>query len=179
MDRQKHEARIIDRTRNGYSVGTTLGRPSFEAKNVPVKSRHRYLINSPLRIGGVDMPVTCLSVGNPHAVLIVNDFEFDWQTLGYEIEHHRAFPERTNVEFVKVVSRKRLEVADWERGAGATGSSGTGAAAAVCAAAMLGMVQRRCRVDFGMGSLMIDWRDDDVIELTGPVAFVAQGEFDY
>lgn len=156
----------------------SLGEPDFRSKKVPVKSRHRYHINAPLRIGGVQLPVTCVSVGNPHCVLVVDNFEFDWQALGADIEWSKPFPSGTNVEFVQVVNRKKIRVADWERGAGATGSSGTGAAASVSAMVMMGLVDRSCMVDFETGSLEIQWSEEtNVIEVTGPVQFVGQGTF--
>ena len=179
MDSQVHEAAVISKDASCYRLTTTLGRACFETSRIPVRCRQRYLINSPLKIGGRSFPVTCLSVGNPHTVLIVDDFDFDWQTLGAEIEKHQAFPQRTNVEFVKLISRRRLAVADWERGAGATGSSGTGAAAAVCACVIQGIAERQCRVQFDAGDLEVHWRDDGLIELTGPAAPVACGVFDY
>jgi diaminopimelate epimerase len=165
--------------RRGYMVTAELERPRFETNLVPVKTRRRFMINAPLTIGGVKIPVTCLSVGNPHTVLIVNDFDFDWQVLGEEIEWHRAFPNRTNVEFVKIVSRKKVKVADWERGAGATGSSGTGAAASVCAGVIMGLLERECEVVFDTGSLYVKWPEDlGVIKLGGPVEHVCTGKFE-
>jgi diaminopimelate epimerase len=90
------------------------------------------------------------------------------------------FPNRTNVEFVRVVNRKKIKVADWERGAGATGSSGTGAAAAVCACVMLGLTGRNCEVVFSNGSLFVDYSEDsNIIELTGPVEMVTSGIYDF
>jgi diaminopimelate epimerase len=138
------------------------------------------MINAPLKIGGVNIPVTCLSIGNPHTVLFVDNFNFDWKTLGTEIEKHKAFPNGTNVEFVKILSKNRLRLAEWERGVGATGSSGTGAAAAVTAAVVLGLTNRKCLVEFEAGSLNVNWRErDNVIELTGPVESICQGIFEY
>jgi len=171
---------VTKSVRRGYVVKTDLGKPEFSAKRVPVRTRQRYMINAPLALGGLKFPVTCLAVGNPHAVLFVNDFDFDWIALGADIETHPAFPNRTNVEFVKVVNRKRLKVAEWERGAGATGSSGTGAAAAVCAAVMLGLADRRCEVMYEAGSLQVEWLEDsNTVELTGPVKFVCQGTYEF
>lgn len=165
---------------NRYVVKTELGQPEFRAEKVPVKTKSKYMINVTLALGGLNFPVTCVAVGNPHTVLLVDDFNFDWETLGAEIEIHRAFPNRTNVEFVEVINRKRLRVTDWERGAGATGSSGTGAAAAVCAAVMLGLADRRCEVMFETGSLQVDWRkSDNAIELSGPVEFVCRGMYEF
>jgi len=169
---------VVKKDGAGYQMKCELGRPAFESKYVPVKTRKRFLINSSLKVGGVDFPVTCLSVGNPHTVLIVSDFGFDWQSLGHEIEHHKSFPHRTNVEFVRIVNRRKIQVADWERGAGATGSSGTGAAASVCTTVLMGLTERNCEVVFETGSLFIDWKESSgTIELTGPVVPVCSGSF--
>ena len=165
---------------SSYVVKTELGQPEFRAERVPVKTKFKYMINVPLALGGLKFPITCVAVGNPHTILFVDDFNFDWKALGAEVEAHRVFPNRTNVEFVKVINRKRLRVTEWERGAGATGSSGTGAAAAVCAAVMLGLADRRCEVVFETGSLQVDWREyGNTIELSGPVEFVCRGMYEF
>lgn len=170
---------VIGRLGKAYRIRTELGSPRFETSLVPIKSRLKFMINAPLKIGGHDFPVTCLSVGNPHTVLFVDGFDFEWQQLGEEIECHKAFPNKTNVEFVKVLSRTKLEVADWERGAGATGSSGTGAAAAVCASVIMGFADRLCEVVFPSGSLWVEWVEmNDQIELTGPAEQVARGTYE-
>ena len=174
------QVRIIRRSDGGGIVHTELGEPTFEAKTVPVRSRRKYVINSPIRIGGFSIPMTCLAVGNPHAVVLVDSFDFDWRALGAEIETARVFPRRTNVEFVRRVNRRKLQLCEWERGAGATGSSGTGAAAAVCAMVVLGLAERRCRVEFAAGALDVDWnKDTNLVELTGPAQFITHGEFEY
>jgi len=162
----------------GYVATAQLGKPDFLTARVPVRTRRKYLINSPLKVGPLSLPVTCLSVGNPHTVLLVDNLDFDWKQLGGDIENAPPFPEGTNVEFVKVLSRRRLRVGEWERGAGATCSSGTGAAAAACAMVRLGLVDRRCRVEFEAGVLAVDWSaDTNIIELTGPARFVMEGSF--
>jgi len=174
------KVKVLKFTQQGYVVESNLGEPEFRAELIPVTTEQRYMINAPLAVGGVKFPVTCVAVGNPHAVLFVDDFEFDWKALGAEIEVHRAFPNRTNVEFAKVISRKKIKVAGWERGAGSTGSSGTGAAAAVCAAIMLGLVDRSCEVVFETGSLLVRWLEaNNSIELIGPVKFIATGTFEF
>ncbi|KAA3635643.1 MAG: diaminopimelate epimerase [Calditrichaeota bacterium] len=172
-------AQLIKYHKKESLIKVSIGRPEFESKKVPVKSKLKFMINSKLTVNKTQFPVTCLSVGNPHTVLFVDNFNFDWQQLGSEIEIHKAFPERTNVEFVKVINRKKIKVADWERGAGATGSSGTGASAAVAASVMMGITERDCEVQFENGSLFISWNaDTDIIELTGPVEFIASGEYE-
>ena len=156
-----------------------LGEPEFLTDRIPVTYSSRYIINRPLDFGHGKLPVTCLSVGNPHAVILVDNFDFDWKTIGNDIEHARYFPNGTNVEFVRLVTRSRIQVAEWERGAGATGSSGTGAAAAVVTMVTLGLVDRKCEVVFVPGSLHVHWRAaDNCVELTGPVTFVGKGTFD-
>ena len=167
---------LIKKTASGYLMKAELGRPTFEAASVPVKTRQKYVINSPMKIGREKLPMTCLAVGNPHTIILVGDFDFDWQALGADLETASLFPNGTNVEFVKVINRKKFRVAEWERGAGATGSSGTGAGAVVAAMVTLGLAERTCEVEFDMGSLTVHWRaDDDILELTGPVAKVMQG----
>ncbi len=169
---------MVKRTRDGYYMKAQLGCPTFETRQIPVKTRQKFMIQAPLKVAGVAFPVTCLSVGNPHTVLIVSDFDFDWKTLGREIETHKVFPHRTNVEFVRVVNRRKIEVADWERGAGATGSSGTGAAASVCTTVLMGLTERKCEVVFATGSLHVHWNESTgIIELTGPVVPVSSGSF--
>lgn len=171
----------INRCHNSTAVITAeIGNPEFGSKKVPVKSKSKYMIYQPLKVGRIRIPVTCLSMGNPHTVLFVNDFDFDWKQIGSEIENHPLFPNGTNVEFAKIISRKKLHLAEWERGVGATGSSGTGAAAAVAAAVVLGAVERKCLVEFESGRLSVNWRKgDNMIELTGPVELVGEGTFEY
>jgi diaminopimelate epimerase len=170
--------RIIKSYKTEMLLTTELGVPRFETTEVPVKSKLKFMINSPLKVGGLEFPVTCLSIGNPHTILFVDNFDFDWKSLGKGIEFHKLFPNRTNVEFVKPLNRKRIKVCDWERGAGATGSSGTGAAAAVCAGVMMGILDRKCKVQFEKGILEINWKsDNNIVELTGPTVRVSSGEY--
>ncbi len=169
---------IIRAGKIDFSIKVSLGRPKFEAAIVPIKSKFKYHINRPAKICGKSLDITALSVGNPHAVLFVDNFEFDWKRQGREIETAPIFPNRTNVEYVKIVNRTKLILNDWERGAGATGSSGTGAAAAVAAGAINGLIERRAEVKFPTGSLLINWTvEDDQIYLTGPVRFICRGVF--
>ncbi|MEW5922594.1 MAG: diaminopimelate epimerase [Candidatus Zixiibacteriota bacterium] len=172
------EADIIRSSAVDFSIRVCLGKPDFNTRHIPMKSRLKYHINAPIEIEKAKFPVTALSVGNPHTVIFVDRFDFDWRELGAIIENSKYFPHRTNVEFVKIVSRSRVILSDWERGAGATGSSGTGAAASVVAGVINGYLNRKADVVFPAGSLFIDWSDkDDKIYLTGPVAFTCRGEY--
>ncbi len=174
------EAKIIKAARSSYSIKVSLGKPVFDTKLIPMKSKTNFHIDTPIKIEGKSFPVTSLSVGNPHTVLFVDSFDFDWQELGYIIENCSYYPNRTNVEFGKIVSRSKVILNDWERGAGATGSSGTGAAATVVSGVVNSLLKRKAEVVFPSGSLFIDWSEsDDIIYLTGPVEFVCRGEYDY
>ncbi len=180
MGGEVSEVRIGRERGDAYLIATDLGTPVFETDRVPVKSDLKFMIQAPLKLGRTNLPVTCLSVGNPHTVLFMDNFDFDWEILGEDIENHKAFPERTNVEFVRIVNRKKIEVAEWERGAGATGSSGTGAAAAVAAGVMSGVLDRECEVVFEPGSVFVNWHDDTgLIEISGPVTYICQGSLEF
>ncbi|MFZ1683943.1 MAG: diaminopimelate epimerase [Candidatus Zixiibacteriota bacterium] len=172
------EVTILKRTKTGATVRANLGSPDFRASSVPIKSKSPYVINLPVKIGKTPVRLTALAVGNPHAVVVVDNFDFDWQSLGCAIETAPVFPNHTNVEFTRVINRRKIQVAEWERGVGPTGSSGTGAAASVAACVTLGLVERKCEVKFEPGSLHIEWdtRTGSML-LTGPVELVMSGEF--
>jgi len=171
--------RIDSRKHDSYEVTTELGFPNFDPASLPMKSKKKIMLNSPIKLGSVNIPVTCLSVGNPHTVMVVDSFDFDWQQLGADLEQSSYFPRGTNVEFVIVRNRRNLLVAEWERGAGATGSSGTGAAAACCAMVMLGLAERECKVHFDAGTLAVHWgAEDNIVSISGPVQKVSEGIFE-
>jgi diaminopimelate epimerase len=177
MNKVASVVEILSGKEHEFDVRASLGQPTFVAADVPVTTDLFYWINEPLAIGGVELPITCLAVGNPHVVLFVDSFDLDWPQIGADIESHEAFPNGTNVEFVRVVERDLIEVADWERGVGVTTSSGTGAAAAVCASVMNGFVDRSCDVQFEAGVMHIDWSETtNEILLSGPVVAVATGQ---
>jgi diaminopimelate epimerase len=174
------EAKVIKGRGDSLSIRVSLGKPVMETRRIPMKTRSKYHINSLIKIDNAEFPATVLSMGNPHAVLFVKGFDFDWKELGQMIESSRYFPQRTNVEFVKIVNRSRVILNDWERGAGATGSSGTGAAASVVAGVINGFLKRQVEVVFPSGSLFVDWSEkDDIVYLTGPVRFICLGEYNY
>jgi diaminopimelate epimerase len=172
---------VIGKTSNaGTVVSADFPPPNFLTKQIPMKASSRNFINQPLKIGNTPLPLTALSVGNPHAVLFVDSFDFDWKVIGADLETHRAFPNRTNVEFVKIINRHLCEVRLWERGVGETSSSGTGSMASVCAGVMLGLLDRKCEVKSVAGTVSIEWNaKTDRIILSGPVSPVSFGVFQY
>jgi diaminopimelate epimerase len=117
-----------------------------------------------------------LNAGNPQCAVFVSSFDFDWRALGAKLERHPRFPNRTNVSFVHVVDRHTLDVRFFERGAGATQSSGTGSTGAGAAAFARGLVEDPVKVLTVAGPLNLRWRSDDIL-LAGPAEIVARGEF--
>lgn len=161
-------------------ISASLGRPIFEAAEIPVTSRYRNFIDQPIRIRGKAYRLSAVAIGNPHLILFCKDFFFDWHTLGHELESHKKFPNRINVGFVVARNKKNIEVRDWERGVGPTQSSGTGAAAAVAISVMRGFTERRVQVKTLAGTLQVSWdKKSDEILIKGPVEFICSGTYYY
>jgi diaminopimelate epimerase len=117
-------------------------------------------------------------MGNPQCILLVEDFgALDWLGLGAELERHPFFPDRANIGFVRVVSHVRIEARFWERGAGYTLASGTGSCACAVAAHLAGKTKRRVLVALERGELEVNWRADEMVELTGPAEITVAGTF--
>lgn len=159
-------------------VCVDMGVPSFECADMPAISDMEEFIDMPVEALGRSFDVTCVSMGNPHAVIFVEDvMKTDVETIGRAIEAHPMFPERTNVEFVEDVDDRTLKMRVWERGSGETLACGTGACASLAAAAKLGICGRRARLCLRGGELDIKWNaDDGHIYMTGPAEFVFDGE---
>jgi diaminopimelate epimerase len=158
-----------------------MGKPRLARREIPMagSAKNTPVINEMLRVDDDFLRVTCVSMGNPHCVIFVDDVQnAPVRTLGPRIEHHEAFPARTNVEFVKVVAPDRLEMRVWERGSGETLACGKGASASVVAAALNNLAGRSCTVKLLGGELQIEWRDDDHVLKTGPAVEVFSGEVD-
>ena len=156
------------------SVKVDMGAPSFERKSLPMLGEGK-CIGEKLKVDEEIYEVTCLSVGNPHCVLFVDDLEaFPVQEIGPKIEAHRVFPKRTNVEFVQVVNRGEIRVRVWERGAGETLACGTGACASAIASHTLGKTDKEVTVHLLGGDLKILY--DRHIFMTGPAVKVFVGE---
>ena len=121
----------------------------------------------------------CVNIGNPHAVFFVDDVDaIPLAEIGPALETHAMFPERANIEFVQMRSPTDLRMRVWERGAGITQACGSGACAVVVAAARHGLSERRASVELDGGRLMIEWREDGRVMMTGPVATSYNGEID-
>jgi len=155
--------RLLDRQQHRYSFEMNMGRAVIEDLHATLVPGHDCVI---------------LNVGNPQCAVFARDFEFDWRTLGAELERHPRFPHRTNVSFIRLIDDHTLDVRFFERGAGETMSSGTGSTGAAAAALALGLVSSPVHVDTPAGILELRVESDD-IHLAGPAEIVAEGHFYY
>ena len=160
-------------------VTVEMGTCTFVAPEIPMHGPAREVVRVPLQVGGEALLVTAVSVGNPHCVVFVDQLdEARCRALGPQIEHHPAFPNRTNVQFAKVMSRAQVDILIWERGAGYTLASGSSSSAVACAAVKNGFCDHGLvTVRMPGGTLEIDVRADWSIRLKGPVEEVFTGTF--
>jgi diaminopimelate epimerase len=172
-------AGIIIPEKSGQLIKVDMGEPELEGKRIPVNQTGR-VINHPLVIGGMTFKITCISMGNPHAVVVVNNVQkAPLQKYGSMIENYKFFPKRTNVEFIQIVNRKKIKIRVWERGAGETMACGTGASAAVVTSSLLGLTDRRVTVYLPGGKLLIEWSlKNNHVYMSGPAVKVFDGTID-
>ena len=175
-------AELIRARRGEMVFRIAMGKPILDPKLIPFRGEGavapvvRFVL--PTSFGRREVTVT--SMGNPHCSTFVKSFgDLDWRSLGREIERHPLFPNRTNVEFIRALGRKAIEVRFWERGVGETASSGTGSSAAAVASALNGFAARRVVVKTPGGTLEVEWPASNEVFLTGPVRRIARGRFDY
>lgn len=164
-----------------YDVRVSLGPPVLAAAEIPFDDgqTHDRVLDYPLTVVRRRFPVTCVSMGNPHCSLFVDDFPsgVEMSGIGSEIEGHPFFPRRTNVEFVRVLGRSEIEVRFWERGVGETLASGTGSAAAAVAAILKGLVDRTVTVRTALGGLRVEWPEGGAVLQTGPAEVAFTGDY--
>lgn len=177
--------RVVSRAANGTVdlVEADLGSPEFTPSKIPCElpaGDEGNLRSAIVPVDDVSHEATILSMGNPHCVLFIEGPVEQAQvtSLGPPIETHKTFPDRTNVEFVQVVSRTQLRQRTWERGAGETLACGSGACAVAVAAALTGRAERRVTIELLGGSLDLEWREtDNHVVMTGPATEVFVGEW--
>ena len=170
---------IAPRMEADGEVTVNMGAPVFEAKRVPFVTDSDALVQ-PLEVGGATVEITAVSMGNPHAVQLVEDVDSaPVLTQGPLIEHHPRFPRRVNAGYMQVEDRGRIRLRVYERGTGETLACGTGACAAVAAGIRRGLLDARVRVSTRGGDLTIRWEGgDNPVWLTGPAVTVFEGEIE-
>lgn len=170
----------IIETGDDFMIRADIGKPILERKKIPMKGRGTFCIDERLKLGRRNVLITCVSVGNPHTLIFVRKFSPEWRKIGKQVENHPLFPRRTNVEFVKILSPKRMRLKIWERGVGETLASGTGASAATVAGVLTKKLDRKVTALFDRGELLIEWNDkDDHLYMTGPATKVFSGAYDF
>ena len=164
------------------SVKVNMGSPILNAKTIPVVSPREQVINEPLDVNGETYHITAVSMGNPHAIVYMDDVDgLDIAKIGPLFENHINFPDRINTEFVKVIDRHTLQMLVWERGSGETLACGTGACAVAVASTLNGLVDEDVPITVKLlgGDLEILWnRQENLVYMTGPATTVFEGEID-
>jgi len=171
--------RLVSREGSRFEFAFDMGQPDFSSTAVPMSvAPADRVVRYPLGLGGDIVEVTCLSMGNPQCIIFVSDLErVNLAEIGPLLEHHPVFPDRANVEFVRVISRDEIEIRIWERGAGHTLSSGTGSCASAVAAAVNDLAERNVRVQTEGGILQVDWQSDDHVVLTAAAEVIYEGRW--
>jgi diaminopimelate epimerase len=160
------------------TVRVDMGRPSLDPASLPSTIAGDRIVDHPCTVSGREFRMTCVSMGNPHAVIFVDDLHrIALHEIGPELENAPQFPQRVNAHFVRVDARDRLTVRTWERGSGATRACGTGACAVCVAGAVSGRADRRVTTVLPGGELEIEWAHNDHVYMTGPAVHVFSGEW--
>jgi diaminopimelate epimerase len=168
--------RVLDLGTGLVRVG--MGRPSFDAADIPLLGESGPVLARPLLVGARELTVSCVHNGNPHTVVPLPAVSAGFaREFGPRIAGHARFPDRTNVQFLHVVDRGTVDIEIWERGAGYTLASGASACAAVSAGYELGLVDRRVRVRMPGGAVEVEVDDDGSVSMTGAAEQIAEGEF--
>lgn len=161
-------------------VKVDMGKPVLEPLKIPVKADGDRAVDEPILVGGEEYRMTCVSMGNPHAVVFIgcDVREFPLEEIGPKFENHERFPNRVNTEFVRVIDRHTAEMRVWERGSGETLACGTGACAVAVACVLNGLTDEEVTVRLLGGDLQISWdREKDTVYMTGPAEVVFDGEW--
>ena len=161
-------------------VRVDMGEPELIAEKIPVIADSEKVIDAPIEIDGTTYHMTCVSMGNPHTVIYVDDVKnLDLEKIGPKFENHERFPKRINTEFVHCIDRNTVEMRVWERGSGETLACGTGACAVAVASILNNLTDTRVTVKLLGGDLQIEWdREEDRVFMTGPATVVFDGVID-
>jgi diaminopimelate epimerase len=159
-------------------IRINMGKVTFISNEIPVAGNRREVVNEPLDINGAEYKVTCLSIGNPHCVIPMQEVsEEKARAIGPFVENHKMFPNRINMQIVRMIDRANIDIRIWERGAGYTLASGSSSCAAAAASHKLGFVDNDITVHMPGGTLRIEIGDDGRIHMTGPVEGTFEGRF--
>lgn len=162
------------------NVGVNMGSPILTSNEIPVLHPSNNIINEKITIDNLDYYITCVSMGNPHCIVFMDEIDnLDLTVLGPKFENHPMFPDRINTEFVKLIDSKTLKMRVWERGSGETFACGTGA----CAVVVASVLNNHCKKDDDItvkllgGDLNIKYQSDNLVYMNGPAKFVFEGTY--
>ena len=163
------------------TVEVDMGAPILEATKIPVSSSAKIedkKVKAEVKVKNRKIELTCVSMGNPHAVTFVNNIKnFKVAEYGPILENADIFPEKANIEFVEVVDKNNIKMRVWERGSGETLACGTGACSSVVASSLNGYTERKVNVQLLGGNLEIEWKPNNHVHMTGPAVTVFKGEW--
>ena len=160
------------------AVRVNMGNPILEPAQIPVIAEGAQVVDVPILVDGREYRMTCVSMGNPHAVIFARGVaEMDLEKIGPKFETHERFPNRTNTEFVEIIDRRTVFMRVWERGTGETLACGTGSCATAVACILSGLTEDKMTVRLLGGELEVEWdREKNLIYMTGPAVTVFEGE---
>ena len=171
---------LILNTKDGKveTARVDMGEPILEAEKIPVISTEKPVKNLELEAENKKFKFTCVSMGNPHAITIVENTKvFDVEKYGKVLEIDKAFPKKANIEFAQIIDRQNINMRVWERGAGETLACGTGACATAVACNLNGLTDRKVNIELLGGTLNIEWNEtDNHVYMTGPAVTIFEGE---
>jgi diaminopimelate epimerase len=174
----ERRSNLIEVQNNRFQIRIEMGTPRLTSKDIPFDdgAYHERIIDYPLSIHHKVYPVTVVSMGNPHCAVFYDRFpaRIEWHEIGREIENHPFFPNRTNVEFIRVLNRGEIEVLFWERGVGETLSSGSCSCGAAVASILRGLTDRVVTVRTFLGQVVVEWEGDKVFQ-SAPAEVVFDG----
>ena len=162
------------------TVKVNMGAPILRASEIPVVSEKEQVISEPVTVDGKEWKITCVSMGNPHAITYIDDVKhLEIEKIGPKFENHEIFPDRVNTEFVHVIDRNTVEMRVWERGSGETYACGTGACAVAVSSILNGLTEEEVTVKLLGGDLKIFWdRQENRVYMTGSATTVFDGKID-
>lgn len=161
-------------------IKVDMGEPILKAADIPVVSNEEKVINEIIFVDDKEYRMTCVSMGNPHAVVLLDPDSLKIEEIGPKFENHVRFPERINTEFIKILDRKNVKMRVWERGTGETLACGTGCCATTVACILNGLTDDEITVHVRGGDINVKWdKETNHIFMTGPAEFVFDGEIDY
>jgi len=166
---------VISEDNKIKSVKVNLGNPVFSSKDIPIDTNNENFLDKKIKIGEETLNISGLVIGTIHTVIFVDNFnEINIEQLGFAVENHKLFPFKTNVNFVKIVDKKNIEVTTWERGVGITLACGTGAAASAVVSSIIHHTEETVNVHVKGGKLIIEQINGDVF-MTGPAEKICEG----